>query len=1164
MDNQEPGFNLSDYVVGGAPRGPRPRQQLPEGVLKRNDTGFPAKASAKLRELYERYLAARADTADAEHGWASALKYYQYLVRAVMSDPEYGIGADGNARGLLVYHTMGMGKTRLAVAVAMALWDVRPVVVMLARSLQANFRETVSEVIGILNAGASPEEIARLRTEAAAKFIFVSMDAYNSADQMARAGTGAKGVKRGDLTGATGGLDGKLLIIDEAHNFFRAIINSSAENANARRVYDMVMTARNLRLVFLTGTPAAKDPFELVPCFNMLAGTDLLPAQYEIFYKLYVDRAAHKVRNPERLANRLVGLVSHVTPLRPSEPAGSRAGPATVAPKKARDDGWFPEEFPTVVERVEMGVDQYRQYLLAREKEEAEGKTGEGAGGKGAGVMSTPALSLPGSEKKAMRSYFVKSRTLSTFCPPREWMGASVDAMPDDVFTALVGPKLALIAERADKAPGPVLAYSQFVDAGGLKSLGRYLQRLGYVPYVPVLPPRAKRAKGPDSVAPEPAAAPPGSSAFEAVAAEVDDGGDDGVGDRGDESDDGVADGGGADPMVLSRAAFKSRAAGWEWAALGLTRQLLAELTRGASKKVARECRNALERWMLTGANWGDGVGGRQRPWALHRAALAAGQHASEKFLSELEAAGHTSPRAAVETLVAAAAAAVQADAPPPETMSLKFSAGLVRVSYRGGHEQFKVHTPQIAALLARARASGHDRNGAIAAVATALLRYEAALAGGQHLGLPRDAYAELYALGVKNEGFASPFNSRMIVLGEPDTKFCSLFPDTDAPFGSLGPFQRVDLAAHPGWWTVNPPYIETLMDAAVAHLMAALDGGGFTAFCLLPAWDDSPAVRRVVDSPHVVAVEKLRAGAHVLEEPGGRKFVPPFGNYYVALSSAPNRDDLADALRAAVRSESERSLPRALAKGGAERPKGYYAIISGEVPSEVRTAIKEAFNTPANAHGAVIKAILVSKTGAEGLDLKWLRETHQIEPYWDKARDHQVTARAVRIGSHDGIPPAEREVQPYLYIATANRRIWEQMLERDREPKSIDELFYERANERYETNAAFRALLTRVCFECELFGYGACRVCVPTNAPLFHDDPALDIRLPDPCEVRRESDVEAAPLEVDGVTYYYKADASEPLGYVFYVYREDLGGYAIVDPSDPVIPALLRALAAG
>jgi hypothetical protein len=255
-------------------------------------------------------------------------------------------------------------------------------------------------------------------------------------------------------------------------------------------------------------------------------------------------------------------------------------------------------------------------------------------------------------------------------------------------------------------------------------------------------------------------------------------------------------------------------------------------------------------------------------------------------------------------------------------------------------------------------------------------------------------------------------------------------------------------------------------------------------------------------------------------------------------------------------------AAPAGAPPAGAAPPKGYYATISGEVSGEDRAAIQEAFNAAANAHGAAIKAILVSKTGAEGLDLKWLRETHQLEPYWDKARDHQVTARAVRIGSHDGLPRAEREVQPYLYVAAPNPEIYQQILERDREPKTIDEIFLERANERYKINTAFRELLTRVCYECELYGYGSCRSCAPTNAPLYRDDPHLDLRLPDPCEVRSETEVVAAPLEVGGVTYYYRADPAEPVGYTFYLYRDELGGFAAVEPSDPVIASLLAALA--
>jgi hypothetical protein len=246
------------------------------------------------------------------------------------------------------------------------------------------------------------------------------------------------------------------------------------------------------------------------------------------------------------------------------------------------------------------------------------------------------------------------------------------------------------------------------------------------------------------------------------------------------------------------------------------------------------------------------------------------------------------------------------------------------------------------------------------------------------------------------------------------------------------------------------------------------------------------------------------------------------------------------------------------------------YAVITGEIPSEERIRIVSVFNSPENSHGELIKAILVSKTGAEGLDLKWIRETHQVEPYWDRARDDQVRARAVRLGSHDGLPPAEREVQPYLYVATANMSIWKHMPSAAREPATIDEQFYERASRRYELNRSFRAVLAEACLECDLFGYGAaapgvagrrltCRSCVPTNAALWLPDPAADVRMPDSCELQLEQTIEAAPLVVDGQTFYYTADPDSSFGYSFFEERADLGAYAPVDPADPRVPKLLQ-----
>lgn len=889
------GQGIGDFVVerprlGGArARESSRRPSPPPGVLRRNDTSFPTQLAAKLRVLHDRYLLALSDPDDPEHVWVRLLRYYQYLLRAVFGDPTYGLGADGNARGLLLYLATGIGKTRAAVGIAMALWDDRPVVVMLPRSLRQNFLDTVATVVRALNPAAAGPELAALLEAAAAHFAFVSMDAYNAAAQLARAGRAAEtatSALAAELASA-GGLDGKLLIVDEAHNFFRAIINNSAENANARRIYEMVMGARDLLLVFLTGTPAAKDPFELVPCFNMLAGFELLPTLYETFYEMYVDRAANSIRNRGKLANRLVGLVSHVAHGLPTEPPprGSEGSPASgPAP---RSDGWFPEVLPARLVRVEMAPEQYRVYLLAREKEEA-----EGAGRGGPSGPAPPRLALPGAAKKAMGSYYVGSRTASIFVPPAAWRGTDVDAMPDEAFTAETAPKLAEIARLIVEAPGPVLVYSQFVESA-LRPLGRFLQKAGLTAFQPEL--------GPDARQP-------------------------------------------ARSIPVVAAAREELGALWE-ARPGLR----------------------------------DSVAQRYRP------------------LAELDSPGTHYFALDPEGLFAAhalVASAPSSRASPPPLPPPPAAEGRLWLE--------EVFTwPEL-------RRRGFGR---------AVARW--ALASNP------------------TAGFA--------LAAEPEQA-----PGADALWRQLG----------------------------------FADAGAF----------------------------------------GGRRL-----------------------------------LLRGAGQPGGHR--GTYAIISGKVPEAVRTAIRTAEVLAANAHGEIIKALLVSKTGAEGLDLKWIRVACIVEPYWDRARHDQVFGRGSRQGSHDGLPTEEREVQPVVFLATANQRMWGLMKEADREAQTIDEVFYERAGGRYSLNLEFRRLLAEVSLECELFGYGACRVCVPTNTPLFHLDPAVDLRLPDPCRAQEVAEVAVTPVQLDGATFFAAPDPDAPQGWAFYRWEESLGGHAPVDPADPLIQGLLAAV---
>jgi hypothetical protein len=88
-------------------------------------------------------------------------------------------------------------------------------------------------------------------------------------------------------------------------------------------------------------------------------------------------------------------------------------------------------------------------------------------------------------------------------------------------------------------------------------------------------------------------------------------------------------------------------------------------------------------------------------------------------------------------------------------------------------------------------------------------------LAGGQFLSVTRRSYGKLITeFGVEIEGFASPLNSQMLFYGR---KFCSLFPDTDKIFGSLGSFFDQDFTGKK--ITCNPPFINSVMEDAIEHI---------------------------------------------------------------------------------------------------------------------------------------------------------------------------------------------------------------------------------------------------------------------------------------------------------------------------------------------------------
>ena len=68
------------------------------------------------------------------------------------------------------------------------------------------------------------------------------------------------------------------------------------------------------------------------------------------------------------------------------------------------------------------------------------------------------------------------------------------------------------------------------------------------------------------------------------------------------------------------------------------------------------------------------------------------------------------------------------------------------------------------------------------------------------------------------------------------------------------------------------------------------------------------------------------------------------------------------------------------------------------------------------NVDGKQVKVILISQAGSEGLDFKFIRQVHILEPWWNMNRVEQIIGRAVRTCSHKALPFSERNVEIYLH----------------------------------------------------------------------------------------------------------------------------------------------------
>ena len=218
-------------------------------------------------------------------------------------------------RGLLLYHSLGSGKTCSSIAIAEGMKTDKPIYILTPASLKMNFfselkscgdelykknqywefvsTEGKPEYIPVLAKALSlsTEYIRNLNgawlvnIEKPANFTEKTAaeqkDIDNQLNEMIRSkyidinynGLNEKIMNNLTNNGSKNPFDNAVILVDEAHNFVSRIVNKVKKPKSiAYRLYDYLMSATNARVVFMSGTPIINYPNEIGVLYNILRG----------------------------------------------------------------------------------------------------------------------------------------------------------------------------------------------------------------------------------------------------------------------------------------------------------------------------------------------------------------------------------------------------------------------------------------------------------------------------------------------------------------------------------------------------------------------------------------------------------------------------------------------------------------------------------------------------------------------------------------------------------------------------------------------------------------------------------------------------------------------------------------------------------------------------
>lgn len=112
------------------------------------------------------------------------------------------------------------------------------------------------------------------------------------------------------------------------------------------------------------------------------------------------------------------------------------------------------------------------------------------------------------------------------------------------------------------------------------------------------------------------------------------------------------------------------------------------------------------------------------------------------------------------------------------------------------------------------------------------------------------------------------------------------------------------------------------------------------------------------------------------------------------------------------------------------------FGLWTGQEDTEQRKELQAIYNSLENRLGRFCKMMMTTSAGSEGISLRHVRDVHIMEPYWNRVRVEQVIGRARRVKSHLELVPEQHNVRVHEYVTIFDK----DLLKKAKEADGVDE----------------------------------------------------------------------------------------------------------------------------